>query len=276
MPINQSLCIPLYKTDDMDLKTFCQKVAAFGFKAVEIWFRDDSFEELMDAVRAAGITLASMAGHTSLEDGLNKKSNHDRIETEIRESIDLAVKHRVPGLICFSGNRNQGQSDEEGLDTCATGLKRVIRYAEEKGINLNMELLNSKVDHPGYLCDHTAWGVKMCKKVGSPRAKLLFDIYHMQIMEGNIIATIGENIGYIGHFHTAGNPGRHEFDDTQELNYKGICRAISDTGYNLYLGHEFGPTGEDKLAALQEAFAICNVTEGAGAAGQSRILTKTP
>ena len=259
MSFKQSLCIDCYKPKDMDLRAFCQAVADMGFPAVEIWFRDDSFGELIEAVNAAGIRLSSMAGHTSLPDGLNKKSNHDRIEAEFIESIDLAAKHEVPGLICFSGNRNEGQSDKEGAEVCAAGLKRVIGYAEEKRINLNMELLNSKIDHVGHQCDHTSWGVEMCKKVNSPRAKLLYDIYHMQIMEGDVIRTITENIDYIGHFHTAGNPGRHEFDDTQELNYKGICKAINKTEYNLYLGHEFNPTGDDKLSALKEAFEVCNV-----------------
>lgn len=258
MSLKQSLCIGCYKPGEMDLKTFCQEVADIGFPAVEIWFRDESFDELMEAVKSAGISLASMCGHGNLTDGLNQESNHDRIESELVTSIDLASAHGVPGLICFSGNRNDGQSDEEGAEVCAAGLKRVIKYAEEKKINLNMELLNSKVDHNGYQCDHTAWGVDVCRKVDSPRARLLYDIYHMQIMEGDIIRTVTDAIDFIGHFHTAGNPGRHEFDDTQELNYKGICKAISSTGYDLYLGHEFGPAGDDKFAALRDAFAICS------------------
>jgi hydroxypyruvate isomerase len=133
----------------------------------------------------------------------------------------------------------------------------VAPYAEQKGVNLNLELLNSKVDHPGYQCDHTAWGVAVCERVNSPRVKLLYDIYHMQIMEGDVIRTIRDNIKWIGHFHTAGNPGRNDLNDTQELNYAGICRAIAATGYGLYVGHEFRPKG-DPIAALHETFAICN------------------
>ena len=130
-------------------------------------------------------------------------------------------------------------------------------YAEQKDINLNLELLNSKIDHPGYQCDHTAWGVAVCERVDSPRVKLLYDIYHMQIMEGDVIRTIRENIRWIGHFHTAGNPGRNDMDDTQELNYAGICKGIADTGYDLYVGHEFKPKG-DPVEALRQTFARCD------------------
>lgn len=257
MSFKQSLCIPCYMPEGMDLHAFCGRVAEIGYPAVEIWGRDDRFDELMAAVNAHGLVLASMCGHHSLTDGLNKASNHDRIETELTASIDLAAAHRIPGLICFSGNRNEGQTDDEAVDVVAAGLRRVSGYAERKGVNLNIELLNSKVDHPGYQCDHTAWGVKVCRRVRSPRVKLLYDIYHMAIMEGDLIRTITDQIDHIGHFHTAGNPGRREFDDAQELNYAGICRAINRTGYDLYLGHEFFPT-KDAFVALKEAFDLCS------------------
>ncbi len=171
--------------------------------------------------RAPASRIASMCGHETLGDGLNKRSNHDRIEAEVRESLEIASRLGIPGLICFSGNRNAGQTDADAIEACAEGLRRVAPYAEAKGINLNLELLNSKVDHAGYQADHTAWGVAVCRKVGSPRVKLLYDIYHMQIMEGDVIRTIRENIAHIGHFHTAGNPDRKDLDDTQELNYVG-------------------------------------------------------
>jgi len=190
-----------------------------------------------------GLAVASMVGHQSLPDGLNKAENHDRIEGELRASIDLAAELGIGGLICFSGNRNPGQSDYEGLVTCAQGLRRVAPYAEAKGVNLNMELLNSKVDHPGYQCDHVDWGVTLCEMVGSPRVKLLFDIYHMQIMEGDVIRSIRKAIQHIGHFH-------------QELNYRGICAAIEETGYAYYVGHEFLPKG-DRMEALQAAYTAC-------------------
>ncbi len=198
-----------------------------------------------------------MSGHGSLPDGLNKRSNHDRIEAELHESIDLAAKYGVPGLICFSGNRQPHMSEIEAIEAVADGLRRVAPYAEKKGVNLNLELLNSKVNHPGYQCDHTAWGVAVCERVNSPRVKLLYDIYHMQIMEGDVISTIRDNLQWIGHFHTAGVPGRFDLDDEQELNYRGICKAIAATDYDLYLGHEFKPKG-DPSTAMREAFAVCD------------------
>jgi hydroxypyruvate isomerase len=232
-----------------------------GYQAAEFWDRFDlqkpGYEGMIESARSAGLAIASMSGHRSLTDGLNKRENHDRTESELRESIDVAVRHGIPGLICFSGNRNPRQNDLEGMAACADGLKRVCGYAEEKGINLNVELLNSRVDHPGYQCDSTSWGVALCEMVGSPRIKLLYDIYHMQIMEGDVVRTIRRHIRHIGHFHTAGNPGRLDLDDDQELNYGFICRAISETAYQGYVAHEFRPKG-DAVAALGAAFAVCN------------------
>jgi hydroxypyruvate isomerase len=257
MAIKQSFCFPCFKAKDMSFDRLCQEAAKIGYAAIELWFRGPEFDELVAAAKKHKLVIASMCAHKDLINGLNLPSNHERIEAEIRESIDLAVKLGVPGLICFSGNRNPGQSDAEGLEVTAAGLRRVAPYAEAQGINLNVELLNSKVDHAGYQCDHTAWGAAMCEKVGSPRAKLLYDIYHMQIMEGDIIRTIRQHIGRIGHFHTAGNPGRRDLDETQELNYAAIARAIAATGYDLYLAHEFTPKG-DPIEALRTAFEICD------------------
>jgi hydroxypyruvate isomerase len=228
-----------------------------GYAAVELWGRGDDFEDVMALAKRYKLAVASMIGHTSLPDGLNKRSNHDRIEDELKTSIDIAAKHGIPGLICFSGNRQPYQSELEAIEAVADGLRCVAPYAEQKGINLNLELLNSKVNHPGYQCDHTAWGVAVCERVGSPRVKLLYDIYHMQIMEGDVIRTIQQNIWWIGHFHTAGNPGRNDMDDTQEMNYAGICKGIAATGYDLYVGHEFRPKG-DPIESLRQTFAICD------------------
>jgi len=175
----------------------------------------------------------------------------------LRRGIDLAAEAKVPNLVCFSGNR-AGMSDEEGLENCARGLVQVAGQAEKRGVTLCVELLNSKVDHKDYMCDHTAWGVALAKKVDSPRVKLLYDIYHMQIMEGDVIRTIRENIGWIAHFHTAGVPGRHEIDGRQELNYPAICRAIVEAGYTGFLAQEFVPT-DAPLSALEEAFRVCDV-----------------
>jgi hydroxypyruvate isomerase len=259
MRVNQSLCYPIFRPQEMSLDDLFQTGAEIGYAAVEFWNREDEedYEAVIETARRHGLAVASMIGHFSLPDGLNKRSNHDRIEAELRDSIDVAARHGIAGLICFSGNRQPHQTELEAIEAVVDGFKRIAPYAEEKGINLNMELLNSKVNHPGYQCDHTAWGVAVCEKVNSPRVKLLYDIYHMQIMEGDIIRTIRENIKWIGHFHTAGNPGRRDMDDTQELNYAGICRAIAAMGYELYVGHEFRPKG-DLIEAMRQTFALCD------------------
>jgi hydroxypyruvate isomerase len=233
---------------------------SIGYAAVEFWDRASlgDFERVFALARESGLAVASISGHESLPDGLNRRENHDRIEAELRATIDLAAQHSIAGLICFSGNRNVGQSDLEGMVVCAEGLRRVAPHAERKGVNLNVELLNSRIDHPGYQCDRSDWGVALCELVGSPRVKLLFDIYHMQIMEGDLIRTIRKIVPHIGHFHTAGNPGRNELDDFQELDYRGICRAISASGYDGFVGHEFRPRAHP-LDALRAAFAVCDV-----------------
>lgn len=257
MAIHQSVCYPIFKTREMDLDGLFETICQIGFTAVEIWNREDDFEQVVTLAAKHRLAIASMIGHASLGDGLNKRSNHERIKAELVASIDIAAQHNIPGVICFSGNRQPHTSEIEAIEATADGLRDVAPYAEQKGVNLNLELLNSKIDHPGYQCDHTAWGVAVCERVNSPRVRLLFDIYHMQIMEGDIIRTIRENIRWIGHFHTAGVPGRQDFDDSQELNYTGICKAISAAGYDLYVGHEFKPNG-DLLQSLQQAFTACN------------------
>lgn len=229
------------------------KVAAqIGYAGVEM-----CPQELWQSVLDGGLKIITMAGHQSLTDGLNKAENHDRIEKEINDNLALAQKWGIPALIVFSGNRN-GLDDEKGKEITATGLQRVAKAAEDAGVTLVLELLNSKVDHADYQCDHTPWGVEVCKAVNSPRVKLLYDIYHMQIMEGDVIRTLRNNIDYIGHFHTAGNPGRNELDENQELYYPAIMRAIAATSYDGYVGQEFSPKG-DPTAALQQAYDVCNV-----------------
>ncbi len=257
MRIKQSVCYPMAKPESLALETLCRAAAEIGYRAIELWYRENDFEEVIDTARRHNLRVAVMSGHQSLTDGLNHPDNHEQIEQELRESIRLAARHQIPGLICFSGNRHPGRSDFEGLVACAQGLRRVVPYAEEKGINLNLELLNSKVDHPGYQCDRPDWGVALCEMVSSPRVKLLFDIYHMQIMQGDVIRTLRKMMGYVGHIHTAGNPGRNELNDTQELNYSGICRAIAATSYKGLVGHEFLPIG-DPIEAIGQAFAICD------------------
>ena len=232
--------------------------AEIGYEGIELWGRDKApFEDIVGLAKDNGMVVPSMIGHDSLPDGLNKRENHDRIEQELLESIELAASLGIPGLICFSGNR-EGLDDEAGIDICAEGLDRVKGAAEDRGINLNLELLNSKVNHPDYQCDRTAWGVEVCKRVNSPRVKLLYDIYHMQIMEGDLLRTIRDNIEHIGHFHTAGNPDRLDLDEEQEIYYPAVMSAIAETDYDLYVGHEFTPKG-DPIEALREAYEVCDI-----------------
>ena len=198
-----------------------------------------------------------MTNSHPIHPGLNKKKNHEKCLAMMRDAIEATSAAGFKNIICFSGNR-EGQDDEEGMKVCAEALKQVVGLAEQKKVTINMELLNSKVDHHDYMCDHTKWGVALVKMVGSDRFKLLYDIYHMQIMEGDVIRTIGANRAYYGHYHTGGNPGRHEIDDTQELNYPCIVKAILETGYKGFLGQEFIPV-RDPLTSLAQGFRICDV-----------------
>ena len=257
MRIKQSVCFPMMEPLPVPLAEFILRVARMGYAAVEIWKPDKHFSELVDLTQQHGLRIASFSGHDSLPVGLNDPRQHARIWDELHQSIDLAARHGVPGVICFSGNRRAGQSEAEAIETCAEGLRKIAPYAEQKGVNLNMELLNTIVDHPGYQCDHSSWGLAVVTRVNSPRVKLLYDIYHMQIMEGNLIRTIQDNIQWIGHFHTAGVPGRFEIDDTQEINYRGVTRGIAAAGYDLYVGHEYRPR-RDLFETLREAFEICD------------------
>jgi len=242
------------KTKEMSFDRLFGAAAEIGYVAADMWGRGADFDEAVAATRKHKLVIAIMSGHSG---GLNNRSLHEKIEAELRESIDIAADNGIPGLICFSGNRLPYVDESQAIEAAADGLRLVAEYAEKKGVTLNLELLNSKVDHAGYQCDHTAWGLAVCRKVNSRRVKLLYDIYHMQIMEGDIIRTIRESIQWIGHFHTAGNPGRRDFDDTQELNYAGICKAIADTAYEGYVAHEFAPKA-DVVEALRSAFAICD------------------
>ena len=192
-----------------------------------------------------------------LSNGFNNRASHAMLIGELERSIPLAAKHGVRNVIAMFGNR-EGRSDAEGIKASSEGLKRIAPLAEEHKVTVCVELLNSKVDHKDYQGDHTAFGVEVMKNVGSPRVKLLYDIYHMQIMEGDVIRTIRDNIQYLGHFHTGGVPGRHELDGTQELNWRAVASAIADSGFKGYLAHEFVPT-RDPLTSLREAVAICNV-----------------
>lgn len=195
----------------------------------------------------------------TIPDALNRKENHDRLEKSMHGALDECAGNGVPNLITFSGNR-RGMADDEGAENCVALLNRIKSHAEDKGVTVCMELLNSKVNHKDYMCDHTAWGVDVCKRVNSPRVKLLYDIYHLQIMEGDICRTIKDNFQWIGHFHTGGNPGRHEIDNTQELNYHFVAQTIADLGFTGYVAHEYSPAqGHDPIKSLTEALQIFDV-----------------
>ena len=195
----------------------------------------------------------------TIPDALNRKENHERIEKAMHAAIDEAAANGVPNIITFSGNR-RGMPDAEGADNCVQSLNRLKLRAEDKGVNICLEYLNSKVNHKDYMFDHIGWGVDVMKRVNSPRVKILFDIYHAQIMDGDIVRNIRDNFQWIGHFHTGGNPGRHEIDETQELNYHFIAQAIAELGHTGYVAHEYGPAqGRDPVASLKQALSIFTV-----------------
>ena len=194
----------------------------------------------------------------SLTEGFNHIEYHPQLIVNYTRQIELVAAAGYTNLICFSGNRN-GMDDETGLQNCVAGLKQILPLAEENGVVIQMELFNSKVDHPDYMCDNTAWGIELCKRLDSPNFKLLYDIYHMQIEEGDIIRTIRENHRYFGHYHTAGVPGRHEIEENQELFYPAIMKAIMETGYEGFVAQEFIPTREDPTESLRKAIALCDV-----------------
>ena len=247
-PIKQSAVWWCFAREGVSPEKLAREAKAIGYVSVEM-----GPEESYEAVKAEGLDIAITMGHGTLTEGMNKRENHPRIEDELLKSLDMAVKWGIPSLICFSGNRYEKVSDVEGAEISAEILSKVAPVAEARGITLCIELLNSRVDHGGYMCDRTEWGVLVCKLVNSPRVKLLYDIYHMQIMEGDLIRTIQNNIQWIGHFHTAGNPGRRDMDETQEICYPPIAKAIAELDYEGYVGHEFLPKGET-FAAMKAAY----------------------
>jgi hydroxypyruvate isomerase len=248
--LKQSAARWCYK--DMSINDLCRNGAEMGLSAIDLvrpeeWPTLQRYNLVSSMVYSAG----------TIPDGWNRTENHDRLEKEMREGIERAAAAKLPNVITFSGNR-RGLSDEQGKENCIRGLRRVKKMAEDNGVTICLELLNSKINHHDYQCDHTAWGVDVMKGVDSPRVKLLYDIYHMQIMEGDIIRTIRENIQYIGHFHTGGVPGRHELDDTQELQWRTVAKAIADLNFQGFFAHEFEPT-KDPMTSLRQAVALCTV-----------------
>ena len=250
--LKQGLCRGVFKGAPLDLDGQCREAARLGAVGIDL-----VGPETFATLKQHGLIPTMVPGGSGIKDGINNKKNHAEIDRKMREAIKAAAAAGAPNVIVLAGDR-AGLTDAEGADNSVLFLNGIKALAEESQVTLCIELLNSKVNHPGYMCDHTAWGVEVCKRVDSPRVKLLYDIYHMQIMEGDVIRTIRDNIKYIGHFHTAGNPGRHEFDDTQELNYIGICRAIADLGYQGVLSHEYTPT-RDPLGTLDKMMQLCEV-----------------
>jgi len=234
------------------MEEVCAVAARLGLKGIDLVGPAE-----WPMLKKYGLQSPKCPGGGKLSENMNHKENHAVLEPQYREAIERAAAFGAPNVIALSGNK-RGITDEEGMDNTVAFLNKIKPLAEDKGITICMELLNSKVDHKDYQCDRTWWGVEVVKRVNSPRVKLLYDIYHMQIMEGDIIRTIRNNIQYIGHVHTAGNPGRHELDSTQELNYKAIAQAIVDLGFTGYFSHEYSPVGAP-LAGLELAISTCDV-----------------
>jgi hydroxypyruvate isomerase len=261
--VKQSVCQWCFKGVALD--DLCVAAAGMGLQSVELLGPKD-----FATVKKHGLTCAMVSNPTTkvgeqtvggITHAWNRVEYHDALVGAYEAHLQATAAAGFPNLICFSGNRH-GMSDEQGLENCAQGLRRLIPLAEKLGVTLVMELLNSRVNHKDYMCDHTEWGVELCKRIGSERFKLLYDIYHMQIMEGDVIATIRRHHAYIAHYHTAGVPGRNELDENQELFYPAIMRAIVETGYQGYVGQEFIPRAKETaaaLAALRHGVQVCDV-----------------
>jgi len=238
---------------DIPLDKLCAYAAQIGLQGIDLL----NPEEYDVPARYGLVCSMAYGGGGEIPSAMNRVENHAKIEEGFRKYIPLAAKAGISNVITFSGNRN-GMSDDEGAKNTIAGLTRVKRIGEDHGVTICMELLNSKVDHHDYMCDHTAWGVQVVQAVNSPRVKLLFDIYHMQIMEGDLVRTIQKNIDWISHFHTGGVPGRHELDGTQEVQWDGVMRGIAATHFRGFVAHEFVPA-RDPLTSLREAADLCDV-----------------
>lgn len=250
--INHSVCYWCYNS--FTIEDFSKEVAALGMPAIDLLTPAEWKVAAKHGVKCAVGTET----FADIQNGFNVVDNHSRLQQQYEGLIKEAAKDGVPNVIVFSGNQRE-LSDEKGWENCVKGLKPLAEIAESEGVTLIMELLNSKVDHKDYQNDHTLWGVELCKRLGSDSFKLLYDIYHMQIMEGDVIRTIKEHHPYIAHYHTGGVPGRNEINTSQELYYPAIMQAIVDTGFKGYVAQEFIPTYDDKIAALKEGVQICDV-----------------
>jgi hydroxypyruvate isomerase len=250
--INHSVCKWCYGSIPLD--EFCQAAKEMGLQSVELLGVND-----FPTLKKYGLNCAVVSGVPGgIENGLNRVENHDKIVEFMEKTLPAVAEFGAPNVICFSGNR-RGLSDEQGLENCAIGLKRIAPITEKHKVTIIMELLNSKVNHKDYQCDYSKWGVELCKRVGSERFKLLYDIYHMQIMEGDVCATIKANHQYFAHYHTGGVPGRNEIDETQELHYPRVMQEIVNSGFKGFVAQEFIPKRADKLASLKQGVQICDV-----------------
>ena len=250
--INHAVCRWTY--DFLSLDALCITAKKIGIKAIDLVGPKE-----WQILKNHGLESSMCNGaEISLVDGWNNLQYHDTLIKNYSDHINFVSAAGYKNLICFSGNRN-GIDDETGLNNCITGLKKILALAEKKGVVIQMELLNSKVDHKDYMCDKSAWGIELCKRLDSPNFKLLYDIYHMQINEGDVIRTIQQNHQWFGHYHTAGVPGRHEIDETQELFYPAIMKAIVGTGFKGFVAQEFIPLKKDKTASLKNAILVCDV-----------------
>jgi hydroxypyruvate isomerase len=251
--INHSVCRWCFS--DIPLESFCASVKKLGLGAIDLIAPKE-----WPVLQKYGLysSMCYIAGEVSLTKGFNNPAYHESLVKDYLEVIPMMKKAGYKDLICFSGSR-AGMDDETGLKNCVAGLQKILPLAEKNGITIQMELLNSKVDHKDYMCDRTPWGVELVKRTGSANFKLLYDIYHMQVDEGDVIHTIRENHPYIGHYHTAGVPGRNEIDETQELYYPAIMRAIQETGFKGYVAQEFIPKKKDAIGSLREAILICDI-----------------
>jgi hydroxypyruvate isomerase len=250
--IKQAICRGCLRRSGMNMEQMAELAGKIGLVGMDFVGRND-----WPILKKHGLVAAIVGGAGGIRNGLNNKSMHAKFLSDFQKNIKAAAEYKWRNVITMAGDR-KGISDKEGMDNCHAILKEAVKIAEDQGVTICMELLNSKVNHPGYMCDKSAWGFELCKRVNSPRFKMLYDIYHMQIMEGDLIATIKKNIQYIGHFHTAGVPGRHELDENQEIYYPAVMRAIVETGYDGYVSHEYTPT-RDPMKSLIQAVKTCDV-----------------
>ena len=252
--MKQGVCLWCYEKW-FTLDQLCQEAVRIGLKGIDL-VTPEQYATVQKYGLVPSMTAASPPNTIPI--GLNRLENHDKVLEKLRSDITLASAAKVTDVITFSGNRG-GMPDHEGLKNCAIGLNKIKSFAEEEGVTIHLELLNSKVNHKDYMADHSAWGIELMKQVDSPKVKLLYDIYHMQIMEGDLIRTIRDNIQFFGHFHTGGNPGRHELDETQEVQWRAVATAIADTGFQGFFSHEFIPIKTPPIHGLEQAYQLCKV-----------------